>query len=131
MPRRVVRVAPEIEGADDSTLRRGLAAIREELSLPAGFSDAVEHEAVEAARSPVLPDLDRTDIPFVTIDPATSRDLDQALHIERRGSGYRVHYAIADVAAFVRPGGAVDEEAHRRGETLYGVGEKIPLHPPA
>ena len=41
-----------------------------------------------------------------------------------------MHYAIADVAAFVRPGGAVDVEAHRRGETLYGVGSKVPLHPP-
>lgn len=131
MPRRVVRVAREIEGADDATLRRGLDAIREELGVPAAFPAAVQDEAVRAARAPSLPELDRTDIPLVTIDPATSRDLDQALHVERRGSGYRVHYAIADVAAFVRPGGAIDEEAHRRGETLYGVGEKVPLHPPA
>ena len=50
------------------------------------------------------PELDRTDIPLITIDPAGSKDLDQALHIERRGDGYRVHYAIADVAAFVEPG---------------------------
>src|SRR3954452_2725139 len=76
-----------------------------------------------------MPDLDRTDIPFVTIDPATSMDLDQALHIERSGSGYVVHYAIADVAAFVSPGDPVDEEAHRRGETLYAPDSKIPLHP--
>jgi exoribonuclease R len=131
MPRRVLRVAPEIEGADDSALRAGVAALHNELGVSADFPKAVQAEAAEAARSPQLPDLDRTDIPFVTIDPATSRDLDQALHIERRGSGFRVHYAIADVAAFVRAGGAVDEEAHRRGETLYGVGEKIALHPPA
>ena len=57
-------------------------------------------------------------------------DLDQALHIERAGKGYVVHYAIADVAAFVRPGDPVDVEAHRRGETLYGAGSRIPLHPP-
>ena len=56
-------------------------------------------------------------------------DLDQALHIERAGDGYRVHYAIADVAAFVTPGDPVDEEAHRRGQTLYGADSKIPLHP--
>ena len=37
-----------------------------------------------------MPDLDQTQIPFVTIDPAESLDLDQALHIERRGDGYRV-----------------------------------------
>ena len=41
-----------------------------------------------------------------------------------------MHYAIADVAAFVRPGDPVDLEAHRRGETLYGADSKVPLHPP-
>ena len=41
-----------------------------------------------------------------------------------------MHYAIADVAAFVSPGDAVDAEAHRRGETLYGADSKVPLHPP-
>jgi exoribonuclease R len=65
----------------------------------------------------------------VTIDPETSRDLDQAMHIERDGKGYVVHYAIADVAAFVEPGGPVDVEANLRGETLYGADSKIPLHP--
>ena len=59
----------------------------------------------------------------------SSRDLDQALHIERDGDGYLVHYAIADVAAFVAPGDPVDVEAHRRGETLYGADSKVPLHP--
>jgi exoribonuclease R len=58
-----------------------------------------------------------------------ARDLDQALHIERDGDGYVVHYAIADVAAFVSPGDPVDEQAHQRGETLYGADSKIPLHP--
>ena len=56
-------------------------------------------------------------------------DLDQALHIERDGDGYVVHYAIADVAAFVTPGDPVDVEANRRGETLYGADSKVPLHP--
>jgi exoribonuclease R len=56
-------------------------------------------------------------------------DLDQALHVERTAGGYRVHYAIADVAAFVGAGDPVDLEAHRRGETLYGADTKIPLHP--
>ena len=57
-------------------------------------------------------------------------DLDQALHLERDGTGYVVHYAIADVAAFVTAGDPVDVEAHRRGETLYGADSKVPLHPP-
>ncbi len=55
------------------------------------------------------------------------------MHIERdpeREGGYVVHYAIADVAAFVSAGDPVDVEANRRGETLYGADSKIPLHPP-
>jgi exoribonuclease R len=78
-----------------------------------------------------LPDLDRTDLPFVTIDPDGARDLDQALHLERAGEGYVVHYAIADLAAFITPGDPVDLEANRRGETLYGADSKVPLHPTA
>ena len=75
---------------------------------------------------------DATDIPFFTIDPPASTDLDQAMHLSRRatGGGYRVHYAIADVAAFVAPGGALDAEAHRRVTTLYFPDGKVPLHPP-
>lgn len=125
MPRRVVRV----RGADGETLRSGIAAIQQELGVSPEFPPEVEAAAEEAARNPRLPDRDRTDIPFVTLDPAASMDLDQALHLERDGGGYVVHYAIADVAAFVRPGDPVDVEANRRGETLYGADSKIPLHP--
>ena len=124
-----VRTSGDSVGADE--MHRGIAAIREEMQLPTAFPAEVERAAEAAAAAPRLPDLDRTDIPFVTIDPASSRDLDQALHIERDGSGYVVHYAIADVAAFVTPGDPVDLEAHRRGQTLYGADSKIPLHPPA
>ncbi len=80
--------------------------------------------------TPRLPDLDRTDLPLVTIDPPGSMDLDQALHIERTAHGFRVHYAIADVAAFVDPEGPVDLEAQARGETLYGPDQRFPLYPP-
>ena len=83
-------------------------------------------------RAHACPSYDATGIDFFTIDPPTSTDLDQAMHLERRaGGGYRVHYAIADVAAFVAPGGALDAEAHRRVTTLYFPDEKIPLHPAA
>lgn len=74
--------------------------------------------------------VDRRDLEMVTLDPAGSRDLDQAFVIERRGDGYRLFYAIADVAAFVAPGDAVDEEARRRGTTLYLPDGRAPLHPP-
>jgi VacB/RNase II family 3'-5' exoribonuclease len=114
---------------EETSLHEEISVIQHELELSAEFSDEVEKAARQAAGNPRLPALDRSDIPFVTIDPPESRDLDQALHIERDGAGYLVHYAIADVAAFVAPGVPVDEEAHRRGETLYAADSKIPLHP--
>ncbi|HZB51610.1 MAG TPA: RNB domain-containing ribonuclease, partial [Mycobacteriales bacterium] len=104
-------------------------AVRAELEVPADFPPDVLAEAAEAAAAPVLPEADATDIPLVTVDPPGSRDLDQALHLAARGDGFRVSYAIADVAAFVRPGGAVDGEARRRAETLYGPDLRTPLHP--
>jgi len=125
MPRQLVRV----EHADGDGLRTHIAAIGAELEVPGAFPPDVSEAAERAAARRPARIRDRTDIPLVTIDPETSLDLDQAVHIERRDRGYRVHYAIADVAAFVRPGDPVDAEAHRRGETLYGAGENIPLHP--
>ena len=129
MPRRVVKVHTAEQTPEETSLHEEISVIQHELELTAEFSDEVERTARQAAGNPRLPELDRSDIPFVTIDPPESRDLDQALHIERDGDGYLVHYAIADVAAFVSPGDAVDEEAHRRGETLYGADSKVPLHP--
>src|SRR4051794_33337118 len=125
---RVVRVHARDEVAAQS-LRDGIARIQSELEVTPAFAPEVEEAAQRAAASPRLPDLDRTDLPFVTIDPPSSKDLDQALHLEREGSGYVVHYAIADVAAFVRPGDPVDVAANQRGETLYGADSKVPLHP--
>ncbi|HWJ65560.1 MAG TPA: RNB domain-containing ribonuclease [Nocardioides sp.] len=117
--------------ASSSAVQEGLQAIAAELDLPGEFPAEVTAAAEQAAAGVVLPDLDRTDLPFITIDPEGSMDLDQAVHIERAGDGFVVHYAIADVAAFVTAGDPVDLEAHRRGETLYGPGSRIPLHPPA
>jgi exoribonuclease R len=119
----------KLHHAEGAPLLEGIAVIQHELDLSPEFPEEVERAARQAAGNPRLPELDRTDIPFVTIDPETSLDLDQALHIERADDGYVVHYAIADVAAFVSPGDPVDEEANRRGETLYGPASKIPLHP--
>jgi exoribonuclease R len=131
VPRRSVKVAG---ATDDSTASNVLAepvkAIEAELGLSPEFPPEVLAAAEHAAANPKLPELDRTDIAFITIDPVGSKDLDQALHIERLDGGYRVHYAIADVAAFVEPDGPIDAEAHRRGQTMYAPEHKIPLHPP-
>jgi exoribonuclease R len=125
---RVVRVHARDEVAAH-TLRDGIGRIRSELDVTPEFGADVEEAASAAAAHPRLPDLDRTDIPFVTIDPPSSQDLDQALHLQREGSGYVAHSAIAALAAFVEPGHPIDVESHRRGETLYGADSKIPLHP--
>ncbi|WP_246671480.1 RNB domain-containing ribonuclease [Mesorhizobium sp. B2-4-12] len=69
-------------------------------------------------------------MPFVTLDPAASTDLDQAFSIEVSGSDLLLQYAIADVAWFVADGDAIDLEAWTRGETLYLPDGKAGLYPP-
>ncbi len=119
-----------------------LAAVRTELGItdaypPAALADAEAAAAqslpapttvAEAAR-PCAPVADLRHLPFVTVDPASSTDLDQAAHIEATESGWRLHYAIAALAFFVRPGGPLDEETHQRGLTMYGPGCAVGLHP--
>ena len=116
--------------AEPRALAAGLQRLRTELGVPSGFPEPVLAEAAESARSPRLPQLDRTDIAFITLDPEGSLDLDQAFHLSATSAGYLVRYAIADVAAFVTAGGAVDREAHARGETLYAPASRTALHPP-
>ncbi len=106
-------------------------AIRAEIGIPNAFPADVLDEAERTAREPRLPQVDLTDVPFVTLDPPASMDLDQAFQLERLPQGgIRLRYAIADVAAFVAPEGAVDREAHARVETAYGPDERAPLYPP-
>lgn len=128
--RRIRTTVPRVRVRDaHDELAAALRVIREELELPESFSAEVEREAREAAEREVPARADLTGIPFVTIDPRSSTDLDQALHLERLGDGYRVRYAIADVPAFVDPGGAIDVAARERGQTLYAPDGRIPLHP--
>jgi hypothetical protein len=107
--------APPIEAA--------FARTRAELEIRTAFPDEVLDEARRLAHERVptadATRADRTGVPFVTIDPPGSRDLDQAVHVARDGDGYRLRYAIADVGFFVDRGGAVEREAWRRGVTYY------------
>lgn len=112
-------------------LEQRIAAIESDLSVTREFPAEVHAEVTDAVASVSLPERDRTDLPFVTLDPAGSRDLDQAMYIERDGDGFVVYYAIADIGAYVRSGSAIDREAHRRGQTLYAPSHRVPLHPPA
>ena len=124
---RRVRLTPP----DEEKIAASFAELRESLGVVCDFPPEALAEAEEAARSPRLPNRDETAIPLLTIDPPESQDLDQALFIERRGSGFRVRYAIADVAAFVAPGGPMDVEAHARGQTLYAPDRDALLYPEA
>ncbi|MGO1884672.1 MAG: RNB domain-containing ribonuclease [Citricoccus sp.] len=137
--------------AAQTDLAAHLADLRHEFSLPADFPPEVLAEAEGAAADLMgrLPKRDRTDLPLLTIDPPGSTDLDQAVHIQRgpedadgtaatpadhepRTSAevaFTVHYAIADVPAFITAGGALDAETLRRGQTIYLPDGRIPLHP--
>ncbi|MCB1039494.1 MAG: RNB domain-containing ribonuclease [Acidimicrobiales bacterium] len=112
-----------------------LDALRSEMGVEVGFAPEVLAEAGRAASAPARRDLaereDRTDLPLVTVDPLGSTDLDQALAIEPLADGWRVRYAIADVAAWVEPDGAVDRSARARTQTYYAPDLRAPLHPPS
>ncbi|GAA1865614.1 RNB domain-containing ribonuclease [Myceligenerans crystallogenes] len=137
MPNRQLRLVP----APPDDVVGALAALRAETGLPPMFPEDVLAEARAAAERTFTPApgggdapdavarQDRRDIEFVTIDPPGAMDLDQAVHVAHSGDGYIVRYAIADLGAFVTPGGALDAEVHRRGLTVYGPDTKTPLHP--
>ncbi|MBL8413823.1 MAG: ribonuclease R [Propionivibrio sp.] len=101
--------------------------------LPFEFSP----KAVEETRS--LPDKvrktewagrkDIRDLPLVTIDGETARDFDDAVFAEKKGRGWRLVVAIADVSHYVRPGMALDREAMERGNSVYFPRRVIPMLP--
>jgi exoribonuclease R len=106
------------------------AQIRRELEIPDGYPQPAVDEAVQIGQHPPTAPNDATDIPFVTIDPVGSKDLDQALHLEAgQDGGYLVRYAIADVAGYVAAGGPIDIESRQRGQTYYSPDLISPLHP--
>ena len=121
--------------APDAALAAAIDRLVTSLGLPKDFSVDVLVEADVAAMA--LPSLitresgyaDRTDLEFVTLDPPGAIDLDQAVFIERLSAGYRVWYAIADVPYFVWPGGEVEAESFRRGQTVYALDRRLPLYP--
>ncbi len=117
-------------------LSNGFAAIVEQFKLPLQFPPDVVAAADGATRvlGSEKPEWlsqrrDAMHIPLVTLDPASSTDLDQAFAIEQDGDELVLQYALADVSAFVTRGGAIEKEAWQRGVTLYGLAEKIPLYP--
>ena len=141
--------------APPAEVARALDALRARYEVPAAFPPEALAEAEAAATAwaqdgpaRLLADgaRDARDLDLVTIDPPGSMDLDQAVLLERLpartirageatgeapepAATYRVHYAIASLATFVAPGGALDAELRRRGETVYAPDAATPLHP--
>ncbi|MFK7927687.1 MAG: ribonuclease catalytic domain-containing protein [Myxococcota bacterium] len=128
----------EVNGADLTPFAEPGSALGEIAELATGkghtpfLPDACEAEAAAWVKNPGIDDpnlVDLTHLPFVTIDYTTSKDLDQALFVERKGQNHVVWYALADAAYYVRPGSALLEEAIKRGATYYMPGLTIPMLP--
>lgn len=130
-----MRIALEAKRA----LAAGFEAIAGQFELPSDFSPEVLAAAEFASNAkrqdgrPVWTEnrRDVTELPFVTLDPATSTDLDQAFTLDRDGNDLVLHYALADVGAFVPEGGIIEQEAWQRGVTIYGPVDKTSLYPKA
>ena len=137
-----------LEGMKLFAAELNFRTIAEEFELPEHFPEDVHAEALHATDRYADQRRDLLDVPFVTIDPVGSMDLDQAVNIQdadgaggvgAAGGGgadpadgaarWRVRYAIADVAAFVDPAGALMAESLQRGQTMYLPDEPTRLHP--
>lgn len=101
--------------------------------LPNRWSDEVE--AAVAGLTTVVPEeakagrIDLRDLPLVTIDGEDARDFDDAVYCRRTPKGWKLYVAIADVSHYVRPGTALDHEAHIRGTSVYFPERVIPMLP--
>jgi ribonuclease R len=101
--------------------------------LPQQWSDAVEVEI--RSYNEIVREQDKrgredlTQLPLVTIDGEDARDFDDAVFCERKGKGYRLIVAIADVSHYVKPGTALDAEARHRGNSVYFPERVIPMLP--
>jgi ribonuclease R len=114
-----------------------IEALMLDRGLHRGFEPPVEDEARSAASRARAPEARaaRTDLrglPTFTVDPVDARDFDDALCAQRLADGgVRVWVHIADVGTCVREGSALDEEAWRRGTSVYVPGAVEPMLPEA
>jgi ribonuclease R len=102
--------------------------------LPVAFPDAVLREADEIPLNIPERELhareDLRNLPVFTIDPDNARDFDDAVHVtDSEGGGWSVGIHIADVSHYVKPGGALDREALRRGNSVYLPDRVLPMLP--
>lgn len=96
--------------------------------IPTDFPDEVIRQAKSAAPAE-CERVDLTKTPLITIDPHDARDHDDAVYAEKLDNGWKVIVAIADVAAYVTPGSALDKEAYERGNSTYFPDRVVPMLP--
>ncbi len=125
----------EVVGREDDPRAASLIAIHSH-GIPTGFSEAAEAEALAAQEPTLHGRTDLRDIPLVTIDPPDARDHDDAVFAEpdadpNNQGGWIVWVAIADVAAYVRGGSAMDQEARDKGNSVYFPDRVEPMLPHA
>ena len=118
----------EVLGREDDPRAASMLAIHAH-GIPVGFSEAAEAEAAAATEPTLTGREDLRHIPFVTIDPVDARDHDDAVYAEPDGAGWTVWVAIADVAAYVRAGTALDTEAREKGNSTYFPDRVEPMLP--
>jgi ribonuclease R len=123
----------EVVGREDQPRAASLIAIHTH-GIPTGFSAAAEAEA-DAAQPPTLAGrTDLRDLPLITIDPSDARDHDDAVYAHpdedpKNPGGWVVWVAIADVAAYVRTGSALDREARDKANSVYFPDRVEPMLP--
>jgi ribonuclease R len=123
----------ETIGREDDARAASLIAIHAH-NVPTGFSEAVEDEAAHQELPSLKGREDLRDLPLITIDPADARDHDDAVYAMRdddpkNADGWIVWVAIADVAAYVRPGTNLDREARDKGNSTYFPDRVEPMLP--
>ena len=120
-------VVTEVLGRMDDPRAASLLAIHAH-NIPVEFPKDVLNE-VKTIKPLACRREDLTGIPLITIDPHDARDHDDAVYAEKLDDGWKVIVAIADVAAYVRPGTALDREAQKRGNSTYFPDRVVPMLP--
>ena len=106
-----------------------MEAVIRKYGLSVEFPASVLRELETLPQTP-SPGEDWTDRTVITIDPASARDFDDAISITATPSGWTLAVHIADVSYFVKPGGSLDGEALRRGNSTYLPDRVLPMLPP-
>ena len=129
----VARVTEILGSATDPGIEIEIALRKH--ALPFEFSKEAERQAKRLPNEVRPADrkgrIDITDLPLVTIDGETAKDFDDAVYCERKGKGFRLIVAIADVAHYVRDADAIDHDARERGTSVYFPRRVIPVLPEA